>query len=279
MHTLLSHAIDYAGLFPPASLELASTLEHETAYRRSQDAWALGRLILPVSALAALEQSDDTKDMAISVVLGSDPERDLERISGRSRPYDLFECKLAGTDRIAPIMRKLPAGAKIFFEVDAASALSETFAAIRQAGASAKIRTGGTNASAIPCAADVARFLTACASHRLAFKATAGLHHPLRGQYRLTYQSDSPTATMHGFVNVIFAAALAYFEASEQDICAVLNETSADAFVFAPQGLCWRDCRLTVEQLAEVRQRFFTGFGSCSFTEPIEESRALGWLA
>ena len=39
-------------------------------------------------------------------------------------------------------------------------------------------------------------------------KATAGLHHALRGDYRLTYEPDSARRTMHGFVNLVLAAAL-----------------------------------------------------------------------
>ena len=46
---LLHGAIDYAGLFPPAGLDLEATVRNYAAYREGRDAWALGRLVLPAS--------------------------------------------------------------------------------------------------------------------------------------------------------------------------------------------------------------------------------------
>ncbi len=278
MHALLCHAIDYAGLFPPASLDPQRSIENYASYRCGEDAWALGNLILPISALADFEQRTGAADLPVSVVLGAAPEQDLQQISHRSKPYQLFECKLSAMERIAPIMNRLPAGARIFFEVELSSASSDMLSAIQSAGAFAKIRTGGVVASAIPSSMDVARFLSQCARARLPFKATAGLHHPVRSQSRLTYEERPPMGTMHGFVNVIFAAALLYFGASEAEACAVLEETEPQAFAFHSDGLRWRNCSLTTEQLADARKDFFMGFGSCSFVEPTEESRALGWI-
>ena len=279
MGALLRNAVDYAGLFAPASLDLAASLANYRAYRAGGDAWALGSLILPVSALSEFERSAGVEEgIPVSVVLGVQPERDLQEIAERSRSYKLFECKLPDAARLRGIMKELPEGARMFFEVDAGSASPDVFAAIHGAGASAKIRTGGVVRSAIPSAQDVARFLCCCARAALPFKATAGLHHPVRGRYRLTYADDAPYGTMHGFVNVLFAAGLVYHGASEREACEVLEETRGGAFSFGPDGVSWRDCRLSVEQISTVRTKFFAGFGSCSFTEPVEESRALGWI-
>ena len=279
MCALLWNAIDYAGSFPPASLDLAGSLARYRAYCSSGDAWALGSLVLPFAALPEFEWSAATDTVPVSVVLGAQPERELQQLSERSRSYMLFECKVPDAARLAAIMHELPSGARMFFEVDAATATPEFFAAVHEAGASAKIRTGGVVASAIPRLEDVACFLCCCAQLRLPFKATAGLHHPVRGNYRLTYAGDAPYGLMHGFVNVIFAAGLAYYGASESKVCDVLEETRSKAFTFRPDAVTWRDCTLSAEQLATVRERFFTGFGSCSFTEPVEESRALGWIS
>ena len=44
-----------------------------------------------------------------------------------------------------------------------------------------------------------------------------------------------------------------------------------EAFVFTDDGLAWRDERLSAAQIDDARSRFFTGFGSCSFREPMAE--------
>ena len=77
---------------------------------------------------------------------------------------------------------------------------------LKEGNACAKIRTGGVSADAIPSAAQVAEFLAACAEAKVPFKATAGLHHPLRSVQKLTYEPGSASALMHGFINVFVAA-------------------------------------------------------------------------
>src|SRR5579871_2402617 len=51
---LLTRAIDYAGVFPPAKLELASALEHYIRYRGGAEAWILGRFAVRTSQLDEL---------------------------------------------------------------------------------------------------------------------------------------------------------------------------------------------------------------------------------
>src|SRR4051794_27878038 len=50
----LAGLIDYAGLFPPASLDLPTTLSHFRDYATSAEQWMLGRLIVPLPQLGAL---------------------------------------------------------------------------------------------------------------------------------------------------------------------------------------------------------------------------------
>ena len=138
-------------------------------------------------------------------------------------------------------------------------------------GVRAKIRTGGLTPEAFPSCADLAHFLHACATANVPFKATAGLHHPVRSTHRPTYEADSPTAMMHGFVNVFLAAALLWHRgSSEADALATLEETSPGAFHF--------DAKL--RELARFfahggateggAPQFAISFGSCSFEEPIQ---------
>jgi hypothetical protein len=146
---------------------------------------------------------------------------------------------------------------------------------VKQAGCFAKIRTGGVKPEAIPAVAEVAAFIRACAERKLAFKATAGLHHPVRAEQALTYALDSPRAVMHGFLNVFLAACFAWHGRSE--IEPIIAETDLAAFRFDDRAR-WRDWSLDVAQVQDARTNFAHAFGSCSFEEPVHDLEALGLL-
>jgi hypothetical protein len=148
-------------------------------------------------------------------------------------------------------------------------ALLDTLA---ERGLRAKIRTGGVTADAFPDAAFIARFIEHCAERCVAFKATAGLHHPLRCVKPLTYEPDAPTGTMHGFVNVFMAAALPHHAET------ILMETDARAFEFGDDSASWRGHAVRTEDIVRVRSEFAISFGSCSFEEPVADLKELGWL-
>jgi hypothetical protein len=126
-------------------------------------------------------------------------------------------------------------------------------------------------AEAFPSARDLVEFLAACQAERVAFKATAGLHHPVRGSYNLTYEPDAKTGTMYGFVNVFVAAALLRHGVSEEIALKVLEESDASAFEFSSDGVAWRRQRISASELRAVRKEFAISFGSCSFREPVDE--------
>jgi hypothetical protein len=54
LRTLLAHAIDYAGLFPPAQLDMPGAVAEYESYLASSDAWALGRFVVPAARLREL---------------------------------------------------------------------------------------------------------------------------------------------------------------------------------------------------------------------------------
>ena len=131
---------------------------------------------------------------------------------------------------------------------------------------------------AIPGSGPLARFLEACALSAVPFKATAGLHHPVRGEHPLTYDEGAPRRTMHGFLNVFTAAALARGGMAAAQIEAVLREIDPTAFHIDDDGLGWRDQRVPTDELAVMRRDFATSFGSCSFAEPVADLKALGMI-
>jgi hypothetical protein len=242
---------------------------------------------VPAAGLDALETllpqlSGDEHE--ISVILGGDPMAQLARVAwfnrqwaGRARVVSVEYPPAAASD--IPRLAEGPDLALLkFFETPLDADLDLRLDAIAEARAEAKVRTGGTVATAIPAPAALARFLHGCATRGLAFKATAGLHHAIRNCYSLTYERDSATAVMHGFLNVSVAAALARNGASPAGIEEALAESSGEAFAFDADGLVYRHHTIGLQDLASTRRHFFRSFGSCSFREPADELAALHLL-
>lgn len=238
LRVLLHQLIDYAGLFPPAALSMQDAVRNYARYREGEHAWMLGRFIVPQA-----RAKEVPGEFPLSV-LGVD------------------EVKAATEEEVA----QFPPG--VFVEIADARLLP----AIQAHGQRAKFRTGGITPDAFPAVGDVAGFLRACKAAGVAFKATAGLHHPLRCVKPLTYEPNAPTGTMHGFLNVFMAAAL--LDHAE----AILGETDPRAFAFDDRKASWRGHAVTAEELRTMRSTFALSFGSCSFEEPVNDLKELGWL-
>src|SRR5450631_2373506 len=69
---LLTRAIDYAGVFPPAKLDLATALQKYIRYRSGPEAWVLGKFVVRVTHLTELacllEETNPSNPVAITVV-------------------------------------------------------------------------------------------------------------------------------------------------------------------------------------------------------------------
>ncbi len=167
---------------------------------------------------------------------------------------------------------------RVFFEMPIDRDPVDLLSAISKAGRSAKVRTGGVTPETFPSAGDLTRFLDASLRTGVMFKATAGLHHAIRGMHPLTYEPGAPRAVMHGFLNLLLCAAFMYDGMGPDDAGAVLAEETAAAFCFDQEGVEWRGHRLTMPAITAARSKFAFSFGSCSFEEPLEDLRKLGLL-
>ena len=294
LHALLTGAIDYAGLFPPATLDMRDAVARYADYRGASEAWALGRFVLPLSRadeLAAAKRAvgSEGQTWRLSVLLGEDPVADAARIRAFNATHagsaliDSAEVRIGGTASasrraIAALVDHLPSSLRLFIEVPVVDDPSLLIAAIAEGNACAKIRTGGVSDDAFPDAAQVARFLLCCAERDVRFKATAGLHHPWRGRFPLTYEKEAPTTVMFGFLNLFVAAALARRGAAIDDIVGVLKAERGSEFRFGNDDVRWRETRVTRQELIESHATFALSFGSCSFEEPIYDLRRLALL-
>ena len=166
----------------------------------------------------------------------------------------------------------------VYVEIPIARDPSALIAALRQHGLRAKVRTGGVTADAFPSPDDLLRFLVRCVEQGVPFKATAGLHHPLRGEYALTYASDAPRGMMYGFLNVFLAALLLREGHAAERVRPLLEERDSRAIVAAVDGISWNGLRVDESAIAAARAAFAGSFGSCSFEEPVQDLQALSLL-
>ena len=285
---LLAGLIDYAGLFPPASQQMRDAVASYDEYLRSDDRPALGRFIVPVTRLGELESAatdllpkgETSEPWRLSVLVGGDIVGAAQTISDfnrrHSQPHsgraviDVVELTAASASEINEGSAKLPAFLTAYFEIPIGAAVDALVDAVASARARAKIRTGGVTPEAFPPPDDVIRFMATCLRAGVPFKATAGLHHPLRGDFRLTYEPDSPVGTMYGYLNVFLAAGLLAAGETEDAAREALLETQPSAIRFEEHAIAWRGRRLSSEQIRTLRE-FAISFGSCSFREPIDE--------
>jgi hypothetical protein len=298
LHALLAQSIDYAGMFPPCSLALEPALQNHASYVRSPEAWMLNTFVLPIEQFDAakelLSPFDPLHPLGVAA-LGpktADAETFLEALEKadtaiRSLSSNVDLISISHLEMFLPNdvdralleeARSIVGDLPVFWETPPNRA-EQTIALLAEYNSDTdvatfgyKLRTGGVTADAFPTSAQIAGALIAPATHQLPIKFTAGLHHPIR-QFR-----DEVKTKMHGFLNVLGAAVLAAehrWDARQTSL--MLEDEDATSFSFTEDFFAWREWKVDVERL-RYRRKFVTSFGSCSFDEPREDLRALGFL-
>ena len=287
---LLSSVVDYAGLFPPAKLDMGEGMANYARYQETSYCWMLGHFVLPASRLNEFEDllptfplaDGKTRPWSLSVILSGNWESEIEQVQSLNHSQlsiAALEFPPLPPPEIERVLPRLPAKVDSFFEIPLTGDWDAYLTLFQGTDASAKIRTGGITAEAFPNSTQLYPFIAACAAAKVPFKATAGLHHPLPGNYRLTYEPDSPFAKMHGFLNVALSAALVYWRnITPKQALELLQESSMDSFQFTAEGMTWGSHPLNLSELEQVRREFFRSFGSCSFEEPIDDLKELNLL-
>ena len=300
LRALLAQAVDYAGLFPPASLALEPALQNHGAYIRTPDAWMLGAFILPVAEFGAAARS-------LSQFDGHNPLH-VSALGPKTDSIDAFQTSLAAAMESIASFRSTTAVATVIeqFEMPLpAEVEAETFKSIRSrvdsqlrtfweapihsaeraieliadnnrghAGRKLgfKLRTGGVTSNAFPSSDEIAAVLMAAGTHQVPIKFTAGLHHPVRLFH------ESVQTKMHGFLNVLGSAVLALEnDWTQKQIAEMLDDEDPASFSFNEDFFGWRDWRVPTERVA-VDRELVTSLGSCSFDEPRDDLRALNLL-
>jgi hypothetical protein len=305
---LLEQIIDYAGLFAPASLDMVTSVNNYSRYLAGPQRWALGRFVIPAARLEEFLNAQENvaaDPWRLSAIISANVEAELAAVVefNRKAPgavIDSVEVRVSGVEEISLVRKNHPEGTTIFFEIapELADALLPMLEGIDDE--CAKLRSGGVVEAAFPAVVQLANFVARSAELAVPFKATAGLHHPLRCVRALTYEPDSTKGTMHGFLNLFTASAIAW-SAAHADV-GVLRDAPRDAsnkvpreilatciadqecthWHFDDHALTWtggdEPMRFDLECLRSMRSKFALSFGSCSFEEPIAELREFGLL-
>ncbi len=302
--------IDYAGLFPPASLELPQAFHNFVFYSQGEFKWMLGKFIIPAKRFDELGKLlDDMKIegvIPISVLGASDDSitdfnnffaSDLNSVKefiskyGNSVSVDAFEVRLPSelfkldeNDEILDLMigisaeleRVLGKSIPVFYEAtltkDFETEIIRTVETIAalDKGCGYKLRTGGLEASAFPEPEVIAFVIMTCCEFSVPMKCTAGLHHPVR------HFNKEVSTIMHGFLNVFAAGIMAYTNnLDEAELLEVLNEEDPYEFIFTENGFEWNEIEVSNLEIKESREGFMLSYGSCSFDEPIEDLKTM----
>jgi hypothetical protein len=199
----------------------------------------VNRFVCPASRLAEL--GDEPLRLSLVLDTGELPSADprIEAVEAAAiDPEVLFD-----------------AAPEVYYELPLRDDVSFRILQLGELGLRAKVRCGG---SVLPSVPALAEFVQACRRLEVPFKATAGLHQPLRH------------GNEHGFLNLLAAAVFG----DEED--ALADEDPA-SFEVSAESLRWRDRTAGGRELSAARE-LFVSFGSCSAQEPIDGLRALGLL-
>jgi hypothetical protein len=299
LRALLDRAIDYAGMFPPCSLALEPALQNQAKYVRSPEAWMLNGFVLPAEQFHMARQllsSFDPQHRLRVAALGpktANADAFLKALEGAAtaiRSFSRYDVDLVSVSHLEMFLpndvdsaslkaaRTIVGELPVFWEAPPERA-EQTIALIAghksdegMATFGYKLRTGGVATDAFPTSAQIASALVSAATQHIPIKFTAGLHHPIR-QFR-----DEVKTRMHGFLNVLGAAVLAgEYQWNANQAVMMLEDEDPRSFSFTDDFFTWRDWKIDSERL-QYRRKLVKSFGSCSFDEPRDDLRALGFL-
>jgi hypothetical protein len=295
LKSLLDRVIDYAGLFPPAELEMPRAVSEFLVTSKGPDAWILSRFACPSARLTEFGDELRTRpglaDTPVSVIGTASQDLDgwhaaleqdaklmndfVEQV-GESAAIEAYEVRIPANKDIVRCIKDLKAFEEVdvFVELPWGAGIDDSLAALAETEwLCAKARTGGQSPESFPPALELAGFLHGAIALELSFKLTAGLHHPLPRVDRAT------GARIHGFINVLAASAFAYVEdMSRNEIADVLLTASLEEWRFEEKRLSWRDSSITLEDIEDVREMFWS-IGSCSVEVALSDLDALGLIA
>jgi hypothetical protein len=259
--------VDDAAIFPPGDVPLH---EATAAYVSRRDEWyadLVGSFVLRDTDLPLVRGFGAPLSVVVTGgagqlagPLGAAPRMGLAVAAVEIAVRDADD-PVGNVRRIDAAARAAEVDVPVFVELPGPATAAWLAAAdeVAACGHRLKLRLGNVDHDLVPGSATVAAWIDAALDRETPFKATAGLHRAVR--------HDPEGGGAHGFLNVM-AATLALWDGGTVDDATEALEQRDGAALAA---------RLTGPDLASAR-RWFTSFGSCSVTEPLDDLIALGLL-
>ncbi|HET9142745.1 hypothetical protein [Actinophytocola sp.] len=271
---LLARLVDDAALFPPGSASMPDAVRLHLEGRTGRHAGILGLFLCPASRLpeliTELIKVKPVKPVALSLVIDTG-------LGGVPKALSIVESRV---ELLALRMVEMPAPSDVddvwlervseFVPEDVVRVIEprrggpEWLAGIQRVvehGSWPKLRCGGLSVQNFPSIEEVSDFLTVINDGGASFKATAGLHHAVRG-------ADPQTGFIHhGFLNLLVATARMQ---SGGDVHEALAMTDGAALSEEAAALS--------DQAQHAARSVFASYGSCSLTEPVDDLAQLGLL-
>ena len=281
---LLSGVFDYAGLFPPAKLDMAGAVATYLRHLDGPEREVVDRFICPSDRLDELRlelvKQSPKQGISIAVVSSPNPEwgdRLVDDADAMTRfveqaadlgDIEAFEVRLPDNARTDEYVRDLRAFNQIdvYCELPWDDSMADALGRIAEAEwLGAKARTGGLTPETFPGTVELAAFLQQCVQLEQPFKLTAGLHHPFR-----SFRSEVG-AKMHGFLNVLVATTMIHaHDLTSREAATILDSESPADFEFTDREVRFRHWTAAIEDIEQTRE-LFAGIGSCSVEEPMHD--------
>jgi hypothetical protein len=310
--------IDYAGLFPPASLNLAQAFNNFIMYAQGDYNWMISRFIVPAGKLGELTElmdhvkypSDIILPLSVLATSAATVEKFRENISSDLLAIEQFKAKFGNRVSCDAMELRLPAEViesgstkdiselisyvHTSFENKFASPLTAFYEADLRDDFNSRVVLAAEAISLFNGKKSNAGFKLRTGGiepaafpipEEAAFAMLSALEYnvPMKCtaglHHPIRHWDESVGCNMHGYLNVFGAGVFAYVcSLDEEETLQILNEEDPYAFHFTEDGMELYDNFAGNEEIEEARKKFMISYGSCSFDEPVDDLKTMELL-